>query len=148
MRLTRAGEYAVRCMLYLASLGTGELAMRKEIARTMDIPEQFLGKIAQQLSRAGFIDIVQGSKGGYRLVVPPQKLTLLDVVEAVVGEIFLNDCVMRPASCNRSNACAVHLVWKKARSQLRATLKEATFAGLLQDSCQADAIIRTDSMCK
>ena len=89
--MTRAGEYAVRCML---------------------------------------IDIVQGAKGGYRLVVPPHKLTLLDVVEAVVGEIFLNDCVMRPASCNRSNACAVHLVWEKARSQLRATLKEATFAGL------------------
>jgi Rrf2 family protein len=87
--LTRAGEYAVRCMLYLASLGTGELAMRKEIARAMDIPEQFLGKIAQQLSWAGFIDIVQGAKGGHRLVVPPQKLTLLDVVEAVVSEIFI-----------------------------------------------------------
>ena len=145
MRLTRAGEYAVRCMLYLASLGTGELAMRKEIARAMEIPEQFLGKIAQQLSRAGFIDIVQGAKGGYRLVVPPQKLTLLDVVEAVVGEIFLNDCVMRPAACNRSNACAVHQVWEKARSQLRATLKEATFAGLLRDSCQAEALIHADS---
>ncbi|MFZ0134935.1 MAG: Rrf2 family transcriptional regulator, partial [Desulfobacterales bacterium] len=106
MRLTRAGEYAVRCMLYLASLETGELAMRRDIARTMDIPEQFLGKISQQLSRAGFIDIVQGAKGGYRLVVPPHELTLLDVIEAVVGEIFLNDCVLRPESCNRSNACA------------------------------------------
>lgn len=147
MRLTRAGEYAVRCMLYLASLERGELAIRKDIARAMDIPEQFLGKIAQQLSRAGFIDIVQGAKGGYRLVVPPQKLTLLDVVEAVVGEIFLNDCIMRPTSCDRSNACAVHRVWEKARAQLRATLGEATFAGLLQDSCQAEPIIRTDSAC-
>ncbi len=144
MRLTRAGEYAVRCMLYLASLETGELAMRRDIARTMDIPEQFLGKIAQQLSRAGFIDIVQGAKGGYRLEVSPHELTLLEVIEAVVGEIFLNDCVMRPDSCNRSNACAVHRVWEKARSQLRDTLREATFAGLLQDSCQTDAPTTTD----
>ncbi|MFZ0728297.1 MAG: Rrf2 family transcriptional regulator [Desulfobacterales bacterium] len=141
MRLTRAGEYAVRCMLYLAALETGKLALRRNIARAMDIPEQFLGKIAQQLSRAGFIDIVQGAKGGYRLVVPPHELTLLDVIEAVVGEIFLNDCVMRPASCNRSNACAVHRVWEKARSQLRDTLREATFAGLLQDSCQAEGLL-------
>jgi DNA-binding IscR family transcriptional regulator len=36
----------------------------------MDIPAQFLGKIAQQLARAGIIEIVQGSKGGYRLLVP------------------------------------------------------------------------------
>ena len=111
MRLTRAGEYGVRCMLYLASLGTGELAMRKEIARAMEIPDQFLGKIAQQLSRAGFIDIVQGAKGGYRLVVPPQKLTLLDVVEAVVGEIFLNDCVMRPASPMPVRHARAHCSW-------------------------------------
>jgi DNA-binding IscR family transcriptional regulator len=36
----------------------------REIARRMDIPEQFLGKIALQLARAGVIEIVQGAKGG------------------------------------------------------------------------------------
>jgi len=77
MRLTRAGEYAVRCVLYLASQGAGVLCARKEIARKMDIPDQFLGKIAQQLARAGVIEIVQGARGGFRLVVAPEELTLL-----------------------------------------------------------------------
>jgi Rrf2 family protein len=102
----------------------------------MDIPDQFLGKIAQQLAHAGLIEVVQGSKGGLRLVVSPEKISLLEVVEAVIGEIFLNDCVLRPESCHRSNACAVHVVWEKARDQLRKTLREATFAQLLrEDSC-------------
>ncbi len=71
-----------------------------------------------------------------KLAVAPENLTLLDVVEAVIGEIFLNDCVIRPQSCQRSQACSVHQVWEKARSQLRDTLREATFAGLLtEDSC-------------
>ena len=136
MRLTRAGEYAVRCVLYLARQGAGVVSNRKQISEVMDIPDQFLGKIAQQIARAGFIEIVQGAKGGLRLVVSPEKLTLLDVVEAVVGEIFLNDCLMLPESCYRSNACAVHAVWEKARNQLRDTLREATFAKLLkEDSC-------------
>jgi Rrf2 family protein len=135
MRLTRAGEYAVRCMLYLASRGTGAIAARREIARVMDIPEQFLGKIAQQLARAGFIEIVQGAKGGYRLVVSPRQLSLLSVVEAVVGEIYLNDCIMRPDSCGRSRTCAVHQVWEKARRQLRATLQEAKLDRLVRDYC-------------
>ena len=60
MRLTRAGEYAVRCILYLASRGEGVVSRRKELAEAMDIPEQFLSKIAQQLARAGMIEIVQG----------------------------------------------------------------------------------------
>jgi Rrf2 family protein len=136
MRLTRAGEYAVRCVLYLASKGVNILCYRKQIAAEMEIPDQFLGKIAQQLARAGFIEIVQGAKGGLRLAVAPESLTLLDVVEAVIGEIFLNDCVVRPESCHRSQACTVHQVWDNARSQLRGTLREATFASLLtEDSC-------------
>jgi len=136
MRLTRAGEYAVRCVLYLASKGVGIICSRKRIAAEMDIPDQFLGKIAQQLARSGFLEIVQGAKGGYKLAVTPENLTLLDVVEAVIGEIFLNDCVIRPESCQRSQACSVHQVWENARSQLRDTLREATFASLLtEDSC-------------
>jgi Rrf2 family protein len=134
MRLTRAGEYAVRCVLYLATQGRGVLCARKEIARKMDIPDQFLGKIAQQLARAGAIEIVQGARGGFRLVVAPEELTLLEVVEAVIGEIFLNDCIMRPESCNRSHACAVHCIWAKARDQLRQTLQEATFARILRET--------------
>ena len=136
MRLTKAGEYAVRCILYLSSLGVNRVGSRKEIARMMDIPEQFLGKIAQQLARAGFIEIVQGAKGGFRLIVSPQEVNLLGVVEAVMGEIFLNDCLMRSDACNRSNSCAVHMVWEKARNQLRQTLQEATFDSLIKgDSC-------------
>lgn len=146
MRLTRAGEYAVRCVLYLASQGVGALCARKEIARQMDIPDQFLGKIAQQLARAGAIEIVQGARGGFRLVVAPEELTLLEVVEAVIGEIFLNDCVMRPESCNRSHACAVHCVWAKAKDQLRQTLQEATFARILQEtSCMPSLTLKATS---
>lgn len=138
MRLTRAGEYAVRCVLHLAAQGQGTLCARKDVADRMDIPDQFLGKIAQQLQRAGLIEIVQGARGGLRLIVPPSRVTLLDVVEAVIGEIFLNDCVLRPDTCDRSNACAAHVVWTKAKDQLRRTLQEATFAALLkQNGCAA-----------
>jgi Rrf2 family protein len=102
----------------------------------MDIPEQFLVKIAQQLARSGFIEIVQGMRGGYRLLMSPENISLLDVVEAAVGEIFLNDCVMNPASCRRTPSCCVHMVWEKAREQLRDTLREATFQTLLAEgSC-------------
>jgi Rrf2 family transcriptional regulator, iron-sulfur cluster assembly transcription factor len=136
LRLTRAGEYAVRSVLYLTSQGQGVVCNRKKIAEAMDIPTQFLSKIAQQLAHAGLIEIVQGSKGGLRLVVSPDEISLLDVVEAVIGEIFLNDCILKSASCDRSNACAAHLVWQKARNQLRTTLQDATFAKLLQEqSC-------------
>ncbi len=142
MRLTRAGDYAVRCLYYLSAQKEGIVTARKEIAREMDIPEQFLAKIARQLSRVGIIEIVQGPKGGFRLIVSSDKLNLLDAVEAVMGEIFLNDCLMRPESCARSGSCAVNMVWERARNQLRETLREATFDKLLKDeSCLGNLML-------
>ncbi|MEW6221177.1 MAG: Rrf2 family transcriptional regulator [Thermodesulfobacteriota bacterium] len=136
MRLTRAGEYAVRCALYLARKPLGQVVSRQEVASGGNIPPLFLAKIAQDLARAGIIEIRQGAKGGFRLLVPPAELTLLAVIEAIIGEIFLNDCVMQPASCAASASCAINRVWIKARNQLRDTLREVTFTQLLADeSC-------------
>jgi Rrf2 family protein len=136
MRLTKAGEYAIRCILYLSSQEEGSIISRRDIAKQMDIPDQFLGKIAQQLARAGLVEIIQGAKGGYRLRLPPSKITLLAVVEAVIGEIFLNDCLMNSGCCLRSKACSVNKIWEKARNQLRATLQEVFFDQLLEEeSC-------------
>lgn len=143
MRLTRAGEYAVRCVMCLArNGGTESVVSRQHVSACGNIPPHFLAKIAQQLSRAGIIEILQGARGGYRLIIPPEKLSLLSVIEAIIGEIFLNDCVIRPESCNASSSCAVNNVWLQARNQLRETLERVTFAKLLQEeSC---CILQTD----
>jgi len=133
MRLTRAGEYAVRCVLYLSRQGKGVLVSRMEIAARTDTPPPFLAKIAQQLAKAGIIEIMQGASGGYRLLLPPEKITLLRVIEAIIGEISLNDCVSRPESCRQSATCAVHRVWDRANRQLRDTLRKTTFAELVEE---------------
>jgi Rrf2 family iron-sulfur cluster assembly transcriptional regulator len=136
MRLTRAGEYAVRCVMCLAKNGTNRIVSRNEVSAYGNIPSHFLAKIAQQLSRAGIIEILQGARGGYRLAVEPEELSLLEVIEAIIGEIFLNDCVIRPESCQASSSCAVNNVWLQARNQLRQTLSRVSFAQLVDDeSC-------------
>jgi len=136
MRLTRAGEYAIRCMIYLAHTGKGVLVSKQEISQRAEIPTHFLTKIAQQLSKAHLITIQQGPKGGYSLLKNPAEVSLLQVVEVMIGEISLNDCVGRPSSCTVSKNCSVQKVWKKARNQLRDTLAAVSLAQLSEkESC-------------
>lgn len=136
MRLTRAAEYAIRCMVYLAQQGEGVLAGRQEIATHAEIPAHFLAKIAQELARAGFIEIRQGARGGFILLKNPKSVTLLEVVETMIGEIYLNDCVARPGSCKAAIGCSVNKVWTRARNQLRETLGQVTFDQLTKEgSC-------------
>lgn len=130
MEITRATEYAVRCVLHLALEPAGRVVPRREIARARQIPEHFLGKIAQRLARAGVLRIHQGARGGYELAVPADQLTLLQVVEAAEGSLVLNKCVMQSGVCARTCICAAHRVWSDARRQLRATLGGVTFAEL------------------
>lgn len=133
MRLTRAAEYAIRCIVYLSQQGRGILASKNDIAERAEIPAHFLAKIAQDLARAGLIDIRQGPKGGFILLKEPRDITLLEVVETMIGEIYLNDCVAKPSSCNALTACGVHQVWIRARNQLRETLRKATFDQLIRE---------------
>jgi Rrf2 family protein len=134
MRLTRAAEYAIRCMMYLAKQGPGVLTSRQEIARQADIPTHFLAKIAQDLAKAGLVEIRQGARGGFILRKNPATISLLTVVETMIGEISLNDCVARPAGCKVSYHCAAHRVWLDARDQLRDTLRQVSFAQLIADT--------------
>ncbi len=70
------------------------------------------------------------------LAKDPAQITLLEVVETMIGEIYLNDCVARPNSCKISYDCAVHRVWMTAREQLRETLNKVTFDQLIKEkSC-------------
>lgn len=133
MRLTRAGEYAIRCIRYLSLKGTGVVVPKQEICAHGEIPSSFLAKIAQDLSKAGLIEIVQGSRGGYRLVKDPKDISLLEVVETMIGRIHLNDCVGKPSNCSVQPRCLAHRIWDQASEQLRSTLAAKDFAQLKQE---------------
>jgi Rrf2 family protein len=137
-------------MVYLANKGHGILISRQEIATRAEIPTHFLAKIAQDLARSGLIEIKQGARGGFVLLKDPARISLLEVVETMIGEIYLNDCVARPSSCKITGNCAVHNVWMKARNQLRDTLSKVTFDQLIKDNSCIPTIavneIRTTSL--
>jgi Rrf2 family protein len=49
------------------------------------VPEAYLAKHLQALSRAGVVESVPGPRGGYRLARPADEISVLDVVEAIDG---------------------------------------------------------------
>ena len=55
LRLTNAADYAVRSMLYIASLPEDRVVLRSEVAETQKVPSSFMAKILRSLSRAGLV---------------------------------------------------------------------------------------------
>jgi len=130
MQITRQADYAIRAVRYLSKQEPNKRSATSTVAREMKIPPSFLAKIISQLSIAGLLSTSRGARGGVSLAHEPRDISLLDVVEAIDGPIYLNDCVANPGKCEFEEECAMHPIWVDAQETLVKRLKETTFEKL------------------
>jgi Rrf2 family protein len=129
--ITRATEYAIRAVLFLAKQPRGEVVFKKDICRTQNITPAFLTKIFQPLIKAGMVGSQRGVGGGFFLLKNPEEVTLLEVVQAQEGPLYLNQCLTREGVCERDVFCPIHGAWREIRSELTNTLSRYSFAYLI-----------------
>ena len=80
-------RYGIAALLALAeSYGSGLLQI-KDIASRCNIPHQYLEQIFNRLGKAGIIKSTRGKNGGYKLAKAPQRVTVLDIVNSLEGNI-------------------------------------------------------------
>jgi len=121
-------QYAIRALNYLATLETKKPATVGEVHAKTGVPQAYVAKIFQCLTRAKIVASKSGPNGGYALRVDPAKLTLLRVVDALddVSESPLSNCVMGQAECSDRNPCCLHTVWVKAAAEMKKKLAKVT----------------------
>ena len=85
MKLSEGVEWGVHCAVVLAGLAPGATLPGKALAEYHGVSESYLLKHLKALTAAELLVSVPGPRGGYRLARPPQRITLLDVVQAIDG---------------------------------------------------------------
>ncbi len=81
MRLTDFSDYSLRLLMY-AEAKAGQLVTIEETAQVYGISRAHLMKVANQLTRAGFLKAVRGRAGGLALARPPAQIRLSEVLRA------------------------------------------------------------------
>lgn len=89
---------------------------QSELAKATDVSGHFLSKVLQQLVRSRLIRSQRGAGGGYVLAIPAERVSLLNILEAVEGPVRLNQCIEDGPSCYRKSWCPAHLVWAEAQA--------------------------------
>ena len=132
LALTRRGDYAVRAALCLARRGgEGGYVKIREVAATMSLPVSYTPQVLRLLAEAGLAEARAGREGGYRLIRPPDEVTLLEVVEAAEGAFDLSRCILRGGPCRWEQRCAVHEAWSAAVQACRDSLARTSLADLV-----------------
>ena len=121
--ITTKSPYAVRALAELARRGDASPVPIGEIARSRDIPVQFLEGLFATLRRAGILQSQRGVKGGYRFARPPAEVTVLEVVELLEGELG-------------TEATANGAVWTEAVEAVRSVLGGTTIADVSEREAQ------------
>ena len=136
MQVTRAGEYGIIGLLYLARQPENRTVMIDEISESENIPKSFLAKILQSLSKGGFVRSVRGARGGFRLAKPPADITVLQILQCVENGFALQKCVANHPECvvaeRRMSGCALCGIFGEAQDRVNEVFSRTTLAQLLK----------------
>ncbi len=106
--IRRNTDYAFRLMAYIAmNEDKGPVSVRK-LAQSCSVPYQLACKLLQKLSTEGLLVSTMGAKGGYALALPPSKISLKEIIDAVQGPICLNLCINDDFFCPLKEKCPIN----------------------------------------
>ena len=106
--LSNAAKYAIRSVLYLAIHDENEKIGVKKVAESLEIPQPFLAKLLQQLTRNKLISSIKGPSGGFYLDKTDRKNSVWDIIVCIDGTEKFDQCFMGLSSCGDENPCPVH----------------------------------------
>ena len=112
MQVNRAVDYAIRGLLYIASKPQDVRTTLAEMAAARKVPLPYFTNVMKKLAVAGLVRVHRGRGGGYSLMLPPAKINLRSIMEAIEGQMNLNMCLADPDICEFSSSCTVRPVWK------------------------------------
>lgn len=144
--LSATCKYGIRAVIFIASrpdqkTNTG----LKQIAEKLIIPQPYLAKILQVLSRIKILHSSKGPHGGFHLLIPAEKLTLMDIIEAIDGGDFFDSCYVTGEKCNfdkpDNGVCILHNDLRKEKDNLAKFFSSKTIEDLVNQVTQNPEIV-------
>jgi Rrf2 family transcriptional regulator, iron-sulfur cluster assembly transcription factor len=138
--LNQSADHALRAVLFVAREGADEPCSAELIASQLDVPRNYLGKLLNTLAQTGVLQSTRGPRGGFRLAVSADRLSLARVVEPFHRLPERRSCLLGNGACNPSNPCESHARWQAMSDHLTAFFEKTTVATMLGGTSGVPAI--------
>lgn len=127
--ISQTAEYALRAVVFLA-MNPGGAYTTLEIASATKVPAAYLSKVLKSLVRAGLILSQRGLGGGFTLAKSPEKLTILQVLNAVDPIQRIRTCPLG-IEAHGTTLCALHKRLDDATASIEKAFSDTTIGDLL-----------------
>lgn len=135
-------EYALRGLVYvqvqqMKGLKPGII----EIAKEIDAPLFYTGKIMQRLVKMGFLLSTKGKGGGFYFDPNKAELPLKSVIQAIEGVKAYSGCGFGLNSCNENQPCSLHEQYAPIRESINKLVTQNSVQSLARDYQNGDDIL-------
>ncbi len=131
--LPKTAEYALRAVACLAS-DTEQSVAAGSLAEQTQVPRRYLHKVLQDLVRAGLVHSRPGPGGGYVLSQSKDRISILDVVNAVAPLERIRHCPLGLPS--HTKLCPLHKELDRAYAATEQAFASVTIGKLLESSSE------------
>ena len=143
MKLTTRGHYSVKALLDISLQSEHGPTSVKAIASRQDLPAPYLEKLLIEMRRAGLVESIRGSQGGYQLAHEPTAISLGEILEAV-GET-IEPLPNHSADATQAEDWVTFCLWQRLHQKLKEALYSITLADLYYDARSWQAAMGEES---
>jgi Rrf2 family nitric oxide-sensitive transcriptional repressor len=141
MRLTQFTDYALRLLIYAAT-HDDRLVIIEEVAQAYGISRNHLMKVANHLTREGYLRAVRGRSGGLTLARPAAEIRLGAVIRSTEPDFVMVECFGDNNGCRITPACRLKGILGRALKSFLVEMDQHSLAELTLDPALFDIMER------
>ena len=130
MKISRSAGYGLLSMGYIAKNKDKKIVMSQGISEEYNIPLPYFLKIMQHLVRVNVLRSKRGPKGGFSLAKPVDKISMLEIIEAVDGPMG-GPLDLFEEFPNEKFCIKMEKVYEKATAQAKAVYEKTKLSDLI-----------------
>ena len=131
MRFAKTTEYAIRVMIFLSN-NRKDVYSVNHLHKILNIPYKYLGKLMTKLATVGFVQVVQGNKGGYQLNQNRSPIYLYEIIGIVEGLKDYDRCILGFDTCSDKAPCPMHTRWKIHKEGINQMIQDVSLEDLYE----------------
>jgi len=130
LKVSKKVDHALMLMRHLAACHDAKLPLSlEEVAKANAVSQGYLEEVVRLLRAAKLVESRRGAHGGYMLTREPQNITVSDVVTAIEGHKWMDECL---GKTKRTRVAAHDALWRKVQGQIMITLRSLTIADVAE----------------
>lgn len=120
-------KYGLAALFELAKNYNMGFIQIKDIVSTQNIPQNYLEQLLSILKKAGLVESMRGSQGGYKLKKPASQIKIIEIIEVLDGPLVISE--------GSQSENILNIYWNQIETQFKKLLND-TLEKLVNEEAQ------------